>query len=128
MPKINGKIYYNNVTGDVLVNISQNEGVWFVEKTFEEDLATYPELKAVNRDVVSVIRLQWDQYKEDFAVSRPVKVVDGKVLWEQFDDAPGTEPSKPVSEQIEDLKNREANLKNRMMELEDVVFFLTSPY
>lgn len=128
MPKINGKIYYNNVTGNVLLVVNQNEGVWLRETTFAEDVATYPQLKEVDDDIISVIRLQWDQYKDDFAISSPVKVVDGKVLWELFDDAPGTEPSKPISEQIEDLKNREANLKNRMMELEDVVFFLTSPY
>lgn len=117
MPKVNGKIYYNNVTSDVLVTVNQNEGTWLVEKTFEEDLATYPELKAVNRDVVSVIRLAWDQYKDDFAVSSPVKVVDGKVLWELFDDSSGAEPSKPISEQIKKIEDEKTILENRVTEM-----------
>ena len=117
MPKINGKIYYNNVTGNVLLVVNQNEGVWLRETTFAEDVATYPQLKEVNDDIISVIRLQWDQYKEDFAVSRPVKVVDGKVLWELFDDTPGTEPSKPISEQLKKIEDEKAILENRVTEM-----------
>lgn len=117
MPKINGKIYYNNVTGNVLLVVNQNEGVWLKETTFEEDVATYPQLKEVNDDIISVIRLQWDQYKDDFAVSRPVKVLDGKVLWELFDDAPGTEPSKPISQQIKKIEDEKVILENRVTEM-----------
>ena len=114
MPKINGKIYYNNVTGDVLLAVPQNEGVWLRETTFAEDVATYPQLKALSSDVISVLQLAWGQYAEDLAVSRPVKVEDGKLTWVPFD-APEAEPiSKPFSERVEELEQ-----ENKMLKLQN---------
>ena len=128
MPKINGKIYYNNLTGDVLLVVPQNEGVWLRETTFAEDVATYPQLKALSSDVISVIRLAWDQYKQDLAISRPVKVVDGKLTWVPFDTPEALPVEKPFSERIEELEQEnqiltlrnEANATNYEF-LEDVV-------
>lgn len=106
MPKINGKIYYNNVTGDVLLVINQNEGVWLREKTFAEDVATYPQLKEVNKEVIKLINLEWDQYKEDLAISTPVRVKDGEFLWHPFDETPSSDPQKSLSSQIRDLEKK----------------------
>lgn len=112
MPKINGKIYYNNVTGNVLLVVNQNEGVWLRETTFAGDVATYPQLKEVDRNVISVIRLAWDQYKADFAVSRPVNVVDGKLTWVPLDAPDTPAEDKPFSERVAELEaEREVTLK-----------------
>lgn len=111
MPKINGKIYYNNVTGNVLLAVNQNEGVWLRETTFAEDVATYPQLKEVASNVISVIRLAWDQYKADFAVSRPVKVVDGKLTWVPLDAPETPAEDKPFSERVAELESENKLLK-----------------
>lgn len=124
MPKINGKIYYNNVTGDVLLAVPQNEGVWLRKTTFAEDVATYPQLKALSSDVISVLQLAWGQCAEDLAVSRPVKVEDGKLTWVPFD-APETEPiSKPFSERIEELEQENKVLKLQNTALSDRADFI----
>lgn len=121
MPKINGKIYYNNVTGNVLLVVNQNEGVWLRETTFAEDVATYPQLKEVASNVISVIRLAWDQYKQDFAVSRPVKVVDGKLTWELFDATPEQPPSRSVTEQIKTLELQQKQTNEDLSALMDFI-------
>lgn len=109
MPKINGKIYYNNVTGNVLLVVNQNEGVWLRETTFAEDVATYPQLKEVNKEVIKIKRLEWDEYKSDFEVSRPVLFKDGSFLWEELEkskDQTDQEPQKTLSSQIKDLEKK----------------------
>ncbi len=121
MPKVNGKIYYNNVTGDVLVIVNQNEGVWFKELTFkeafEQDVATYPQLKEIDRNVIGVLKLEWDQYKEDFLTQRAVKVVNGRITW-QPNPPPEVPPSeKPFSEKLADAEKELARQRelNTMM-------------
>ena len=128
MPKINGKIYYNNVTGNVLLVVNQNEGVWLRETTFAEDVATYPQLNELSGDVISVIRLAWDQYKQDLAVSRPVKVEGGTVTWVPFDTPEAAPVDKPFSERSAELEhdNKRLRLQNeahttQYQFLEDVV-------
>lgn len=102
MPKVNGKIYYNNVTGDVLVIVNQNEGVWIRETTFAQDVATYPQLKEIDRNVIGVLKLEWNQYAEDFATQRPVKVVNGRIQWQPLDSPPDATPlPKPFSERLD---------------------------
>lgn len=102
MPKVNGKIYYNNVTGDVLVIVNQNEGVWIRETTLDEDVKVFDELKRVNRNVIGVIRLEWNQFAEDFATQRPVKVINGRIQWQPLDSPPDATPlPKPFSERLD---------------------------
>lgn len=128
MPKINGKIYYNNVTGNVLLVVNQNEGVWLRETTFAEDVATYPQLKEVASNVISVIRLAWDQYKADFAVSRPVKVVDGKLTWVPLDAPETPAEDKPFSERVAELEAEKEGMQRRLSETEDMIIMLTMMY
>lgn len=115
MPKVNGKIYYNNVTGDVLVIVNQNEGVWIRETTFAQDVATYPQLKEIDKNVISVLKLAWDQHKEDFMTQQAVKVVGGEIKWQPFNPAPSQPPDKSFSEKLADAekelaRQREVNI------------------
>lgn len=115
MPKVNGKIYYNNVTGDVLVIVNQNEGVWIRETTFAQDVATYPQLKEIDKNVISVLKLAWDQHKEDFMTQQAVKVVGGEIKWQPFNPTPSQPPDKPFSEKLADAekelaRQREVNI------------------
>ncbi|MGX8177418.1 hypothetical protein ACWS7L_07980 [Exiguobacterium artemiae] len=125
MPKVNGKIYYNNVTGDVLVIVNQNEGVWIRETTFAQDVATYPQLKELDKNVISVLKLAWDQYKEDFMTQQAVKVVGGEIKWQPFNPAPSQPLDKPFSERLKDMEKQNNNLKDEMAMLQDVIVFLT---
>ncbi len=113
MPKVNGKIYYNNVTGVVLLVLNQNEGAWFRETTLDEDVKVFDELKRVNRNVIGLIRPEWNQYAEDFATQRPVKVINGRIQW-QPNPPPDVPPSeKPFSEKLADAEKE----LNRQKEL-----------
>jgi len=117
MPKVNGKIYYNNVTGVVLLVLYQNDGTWMRETTLEEDIIVFDELKKVNRNVISVKRLEWDQYAEDFATQRPVKIVNGRIQW-QPNPPPEVPPQdKSFSEKLADAEKELARQKelNTMM-------------
>lgn len=125
MPKVNGKIYYNNVTGDVLVIVNQNEGVWIRETTFAQDVATYPQLKELDKNVISVLKLEWDQHKEDFLTQQAVKVVGGEIKWQPFNPAPSQPPDKSFSERLKDMEKQNNNLKDEMAMLQDVIVFLT---
>lgn len=102
MPKVNGKIYYNNVTGVVLLVLYQNDSAWIRDTTLEEDVKVFDELKKVNRNVIGLIRPEWDQYAEDFATQRPVKVINGRIQWQPLDSPPDAIPlPKPFSERLD---------------------------
>lgn len=117
MSKVNGKIYYNNVTGVVLLVLYQNDSTWIRETTLEEDIIVFDELKKVNRNVISVKRLEWDQHKEDFMTQQAVKVVNGRIQW-QPNPPPEVPPQdKSFSEKLADAEKELARQKelNTMM-------------
>lgn len=126
MNQVNGKIYYNNATGEVLIHIPQNEGPWVSEKTLQQDIASFPVLQSVSTSVISVIRLAWDQYQADFAVSRPVKVVDGKLTWVALDAPETPAEDKPFSERVKELEAEREVMTERVTDLEDLILFITS--
>lgn len=128
MPNVNGKIYYNVVTGDVLLRIPQTSGAWAREATLEQDIASFPVLQAVDKNAISVIRLAWDQYKEEFSVSKPVKVVDGKLQWVPLDkpDEPPTEVL--LSDKVKELETEKEGMQRRLSETEDMIIMLTMMY
>ncbi|WP_393965831.1 hypothetical protein [Exiguobacterium sp. S22-S28] len=125
MPKVNGKIYYNNVTGDVLVIVNQNEGVWIRETTFAQDVATYPQLKELDKNVISVLKLAWDQYKEDFMTQQAVKVVAGEIKWQPIGVNPPPPQDKPFSERLKEVESEREVMTARVTDLEDLILFIT---
>ena len=82
MPKINGKIYYNTVTGDVLLVVNQNEGVWLRETTFAEDVKIHSIFNGLNEEVIGVRELEWDEFKHNLHVSSPVAYINDEFKWE----------------------------------------------
>ncbi|MCM3281509.1 hypothetical protein M3591_13465 [Exiguobacterium sp. MER 193] len=128
MPKVNGKIYYNLVTGDVLLFINQNEDAWIVEKTLEQDIASHNQLQAVDKNVIGLIRLQWDQYKDELSVSDPVKVDKGKVLWRAKGQLPTTQPEESFTNRIKELEAEKEMTSKRLNEAEDMIIMLTMLY
>lgn len=128
MPNVNGKIYYNVVTGDVLLRIPQTSGAWSREATLEQDIASFPVLQAVDKNALSVIRLSWDQYKEEFSVSKPVKFVDGKLQWVPLD-KPDEPPSEvPLSDKVKELEAEKEGMQRRVSDAEDMIIMLTMMY
>lgn len=114
MPKVNTKIYYNNTNGEILLVLNQNEGPFVQESSFEKDIVTFDALKGINRNVISVLKLAWDQYKEDFITQQAVKVVAGEIKWQPFNPAPSQPPDKPFSERLKDMER-----KNQMLQLQN---------
>ena len=115
MPKVNTKIYYNNTNGEILLVLNQNEGPFVQESSFEKDLLTFDVLKGISRNVISVLKLAWDQHKEDFMTQQAVKVVGGEIKWQPFNPAPSQPPDKPFSEKLADAekelaRQREVNI------------------
>ena len=128
MPKVNGKIYYNNITGEVMLVINQNDGPWMRETNFLEDVAMHQKLREVDDDIISVLPLRWGQYEEDLKTQRPVAVIDGKIKWKPIDVALPIPDDKPFSERLRDMerKNQLLQLQNQAQTtqyqfLEDVV-------
>lgn len=128
MPKVNGKIYYNNITGEVMLVINQNDGPWMRETNFLEDVAMHQKLREVDDDIISVLTLRWGQYEEDLMTQRPVAVIDGKIKWEPMDVTLPIPKDKPFSERLKDMerKNQLLQLQNQAQTtqyqfLEDVV-------
>lgn len=125
MPNVNGKIYYNVVTGDVLLRIPQTSGAWAREATLEQDIASFPVLQEVDKNAISVIRLAWDQYKEEFSVSKPVKVVDGKLQWVPLD-KPSEPPSEVLlSDKVKELEAEKEAMREELMAMQDALMFIT---
>lgn len=104
MPTINAKIYYHNVSGDVLLTIPEQSGDWLRETTFAEDHATYRELSQVNQGVIGLLKLLPGQYAEDFKVSRPVRVENSQIRWQPFSAPADTPPQPSLIDRIEALE------------------------
>ena len=82
----------------------------------------------MDKNAISVIRLAWDQYKEEFSVSKPVKVVDGKLQWVPLDkpDEPPTEVL--LSDKVKELETEKEGMQRRLSETEDMIIMLTMMY
>lgn len=65
---IGRRIYYDSLTGDVLVNTGERQGN-VVTVTVEQDIQTYTVLSERNRDTFSMIELDYGRYAQDFAES-----------------------------------------------------------
>lgn len=64
--QIGRKIYYDILTGNVILDTGERQG--FVRKTtFEEDVQTYKTLSERNRETFDYIELEYGQYAQDFA-------------------------------------------------------------
>lgn len=106
--EIGRKIYYDLITGNVIVDTGERRGS-VIETTIDQDIKAYKSLSERNRDTFDVIELPYGAYKQDFLESTSYRVnTETKEL--EFSnhniDNPEEEPifDKPLSEQILELE------------------------
>lgn len=82
--QIGRKIYYDLVTGNVILDIGEREGS-VVETTLDQDFSSYASLTERVKDTVGVIQLTWGEYADKFGVYY-YNIVDGAIVWGELID------------------------------------------
>lgn len=103
---IGRKIYYELVTGDVILTVPEKHSNTAINTTKEQDFAMYDVLAARNPKSIGVVQLDYGQYRAEFQSARSVKVdlETGGLLFEY----PAYE--QPLTEQVKALKVQNDNL------------------
>lgn len=106
--QIGKKIYYDNSTGNVILDTGEREGD-VILTTIEQDILLYKALSERNRETFDVLELEYGQYAQDFMECNGYRInVDTKQIEFSYPDG-NEEPEEPVyqaplSEQVEELK------------------------
>lgn len=114
MNRIGRKIYYDKVTGNIIVDTGEMIG-HVQETTIDQDFETYQALKERVRDTVGVIQLEFGQYAEDFAQCNGYRV-NPETLELEFSYPDPNQPEapqvfrKPLMEEVEETKQAIAEL------------------
>lgn len=111
MNNIGRKIFYDILNGNVLLEIGEMSG-YVVKTTIEQDIESFKSLSERNRDSFDYIELEFGQFAQDFAESNGYRVnPETKELEFSYLDPNEEQPQdpvfrKPLSEEIEEIKNR----------------------
>ncbi|MGE6602579.1 hypothetical protein ACQKEY_12715 [Lysinibacillus fusiformis] len=109
------KIYYDKLTGEVILTIPEKSSSEAIETTKEQDFIMFNVLAARNPETVDFIQLPYGQYRSDFEIANSWKVdlKTGQVLFEY----PKFET--PISEQLLLLmqENEELKVENKELKL-----------
>ncbi|GAA0389528.1 hypothetical protein [Paenibacillus motobuensis] len=122
MKRVERKIYYDRVTGNVLVNTGEHFG-YVRETTQEEDFATYRALAGRVPETIGCLQLDYGQYAQDFAECNGYRVNPETLKLEfSYSDPGKTEPTepvyrKPLSVKVDELKASDIENKQAIAEL-----------
>lgn len=114
MNRIGRKIYYDKLTGNVLLDTGERVG-FVLPTTIDQDFESYEELKQRVRETVGVIQLEYGQYAEDFAQCNGYRV-NPETLELEFSYPDPNQPEapqvfrKPLTEEVEETKQAVAEL------------------
>lgn len=97
MNVIGRKIYFDKLTGNILVDKGEARGSHIIEATTEQDFQTYRVLSERNPETVGVIQLEYGQYAQDFMECNGYRVnpETGKLEF-SYPDPNESEPQEPV--------------------------------
>lgn len=119
--QIGRKIYYEVVTGNIIVNTGERNG-GTIPTTIEQDIAIYTVLSKLNRDTFDVLELDFGAYSQDFAECNGYRVnVDTKTLEFSYPDP--NEPTleqpyqAPLSEKVTQLELAQSVADTTLLEL-----------
>lgn len=121
--KLGRKLYFDKVTGDVIVDTGEKQG--FVRQTtLEEDFSIYKVLQERVQETVGVIKLEYGQYLRDFMDCNGYRV-NPETLEIEFSYPDPSIPvedqeiifQKPLSEEVEELKTRQDSTENALLDL-----------
>lgn len=119
--KVGRKIYYDKVTGNVIIDTGEMSGS-VTETTIDQDFETYQALKERVRDTVGVIQLEYGQYAQDFAQCNGFRV-NPQTLELEFSYPDPTIPTpepvyqKPLTEQVKELEQRQQIIQQALDDL-----------
>jgi len=113
--QVGRKIYYELVTGNVVVDTGERSGS-VVETTQAEDFEMYLALAERVPETVGCIQLEYRQYAEDFAQCNGYRIdtETERVLFSYPDPDKPEQPleyRKPLTEQVEEQEQRLADLE-----------------
>jgi hypothetical protein len=123
--KIGRRIYFDKVTGNVIVNTGERQGS-VLPTTIEQDIATFTALSERKRDTFDVLELPFGELAQDFAesIGYRVNVETGTLEFSYLDPSdPEAEPvyQKPLSEEI--LRLTQEN-KDQDSVIEELMFVI----
>lgn len=112
--QIGRKIYYEKLTGNVLVDTGERCGS-VVETTIEQDFEIYAALKERLPEAVGVMQLEYGQFQQDFTECNGCRVNPETLLLE-FSYPNPLEPEAilyrvPLSQEVIELQQRTADLE-----------------
>ena len=121
MNQIGRRIYYEKVTGKVILDTGERSG-YVVETTIDQDFETYAVLAERVRETVGVIQLEYGQYAADFAACNGFRVnPQTREIEFSYPDPQNPEAppvfQRPLSEQIQDHSQRLADIELALAEL-----------
>lgn len=107
------KLYYEKLTGNVVLTIPENPNANTVPTTKEQDFAMYSVLQARNPEIIDFIQLDFGQFQSDFQTARSwqMDVKTRQVLFEY------PSFSTPLSTMVERLLQEKEELKVENNEL-----------
>ncbi|OAB48262.1 hypothetical protein [Paenibacillus antarcticus] len=126
MKKIGSRIYYDVVSGEVLVNTGDRIVFDdYVTPSIESDFSSFSKLSERNPESVGVLELLYVAYKEEFKLQNGYRVsVSTKTLEFSYPDLsePEAPPvfGKPLTEQIANLELQNTELMLAVAELASV--------
>lgn len=108
MTEIGRKIYYDTLSGNVLVDTCERSGD-VIELTVEQEIQIYNILAERRRDTFDVIHLEYGQYRQDFEACSGYRVdLATKQLQFSYPDPNDPETptpfQMPLSERVSDLE------------------------
>lgn len=131
LKKIPRKIYYDKLTGIVLLDTGEHLTI-MDETTLEQDIKTYKALSERNEDSFDYIRLEYGQYYDDFmqADSFRVDVKTKEIIFtyrEINENGEETEitPTIPLSVQVSELKQKSNSQETQINQQEQAIAELT---
>lgn len=125
---IGRRIYYEILTGNVIVDISERKGS-VIPTTVDEDIQAYKALSERNRETFDVIELEYGQYAQDFTECTGYQVnPETKELEFSYPDPNDPEEPQPyqppLSEEVNELKQENQLLKAKNQVLVERTDFL----
>ncbi|MEJ8548145.1 hypothetical protein [Brevibacillus borstelensis] len=126
MDQIGSRVYFDKVTGDVLVKTAERSGVVH-ETTVDEDFTRYTALAERVRETVDYIQLEYGQYAQDFAECNGYRVnPETRTIEFSYPDpnAPEETPvyRKSLSEENEELREQLAATNRDLQDIAEHVF------
>lgn len=112
--KIGRKIYYDKLTGGIILELGECQG-YLIETTIEQDFECFIELNQRIPSTVGLIQLEYGQLREEFArcsgymVDTTKPVIDHTTIVFNYDQPlPEPQPYQPtnaeLAQQVEDLR------------------------